>query len=144
MVKLCAAEVTLRDWVPKVIEPGFSVANGPRPVPVRGIEPDKLDAAVTFRFAFRGPTVLGSKVIEIVQLAPEVKVVPQVVVDETVNSAVSVVPMTMPVNEILPLFVRVAFCAALVVPRFCPAKVRPRAGASVAVAPSPIPETGIF
>jgi hypothetical protein len=143
MVKLCAAEATLRACVAKVIEPGFGVANGPKALPVKGIEPDKLAAAVTLRFAFRVPTVLGSKVREIVQVAPEVKVVPQVV-DDTANSDASVVPMTMLVNEILPLFVSVALCATLVVPRLWPAKVRPAAGVSVALAPNPVPETGIF
>lgn len=127
----------------KIIEPGFSVANAPKPVPVKGIEPDKLAAAVTLRFAFRVPTVLGSNVREIVQVAPEDKAVPQVV-DDTANSDGSIVPITMLVNEILPLFVSVAFSATLVVPRLWPAKVRPAAGASVALAPSPVPETGIF
>jgi len=143
MVKLCAAEVVLRVCVVKVSELGFSVAMGPRPVPVSGAEPDRFAAPVAFTLAFRAPTVLGLKVIDMVQFALDANVVPHVV-DEIANSAGSVVPMTTLVAEIFPLLVSVTFCAALVVPRFCPAKVRPATGVIVRVAPSPVPETGII
>src|SRR5271166_5863024 len=99
MVKLCAAEVVLRVCVVKVSELGFS-----------GAEPDRFAAPVAFTLAFRAPTVLGLKVIDMVQFALDANVVPHVV-DEIANSAGSVVPMTTLVAEIFPLLVSVTFCA---------------------------------
>jgi hypothetical protein len=72
------------------------------------------------RVPVRVPTAVGLKVTEMVQLAPALTEVPQVLVWEKSPLAV----MLEMVSEALPVLVRVTVCAALLVPSIWAAKVR--------------------
>ena len=76
--------------------------------------------SVTLNVPLRGPDAEGVKVTLILQLPPAANVVPQLLV--CAKSPLAEMPVM--VSGPVPLFVRVTVCAALVVPMFCPAKVR--------------------
>lgn len=82
----CAALLVPWVWLPKVSEVGVSVALGTGvavPVPVREAVCGEFDASsVTLSLPGSEPMLVGVNVTAMVQLAPAVSVVPQVVVAE--------------------------------------------------------------
>jgi len=79
-VTVCAELVVLTTWLPKAMAAGFSLTAGPfTPVPERlticGL-PSALSA--TDSAATRGRAAVGVKVMETVQLAPPLRLTPQV------------------------------------------------------------------
>ena len=96
--------------------------------------------------ALRAPAAVGLKVTLIEQLAPAATALPQVAVWEKSPAFVPVMPIPVMLKLALPVLVRVALCAALVVPVVCEANVRLEgerltagAGGGVVVPPPPPP-----
>ena len=83
------------------------------------------------------PAAVGLKVTEIVQLAPALTVVPQVLVWE--KSPLAVMPEM--VSEALPVLVRMTVCAVLVLPDIWAVKVR-EAGDKPTTGSVPVPVSG--
>ena len=100
---------------------------GAVPVPLRAIVCGEVEAlSVTVMDAESGPDVVGSKLAEMVQLVPTVRVAPQVVVSAKLEALAP--PSVMPVMfkgapPALPVSVRVSDWTALVVPTTCAGKV---------------------
>ncbi len=78
-VTVCAELVVLTAWLPKAMLVGLSEAVGPVPVPVRLTLCGLLDALpVTVSEADGEKATVGAKVTEMVQLAPTLRLAPQV------------------------------------------------------------------
>ena len=114
-----------------------AVTTGFAPVPLKATvcgEPPALSVIVSV--PERAPAAVGVKVIEIVQLAPIARLLPQVLISEK-SPETAIAPS---VSAAVPELVRITVCTALVVPIVCDGKVR-LVGESVAVgvAAKPVP-----
>ena len=114
-VTVLAALVVPTTWLPNDSEMAEKVAAGARPVPVRATTcglPVALSVMLTD--AVRAPAAVGVKMTLMVQLEPTATKVPQVLVWTKSPLLVPVrVRLVMP-RATLPVFMRVTFCAGLV------------------------------
>ena len=105
--------------------------------------PDKLTVcglpaalSLTLTAAVRAPFAVGLNLTLMVQLAPAFSELPQVLVCKKSPELVPVIPIEMPVMEVVPTLVNVTFLAGLVVPTVTVPKFR-LVGESLAVVPVP-------
>ena len=114
-------------------EPGARLK--PTPVPESVTKCGLADElSVTVRVPLRAPTPAGEKVTEIAQLDAAATIEPQLFVYPK-SPVMLIEPMA---TALLPLFVSVTFCPALIVPRTCEANVR-LLGETMVSGPVPVP-----
>lgn len=111
-------------WEPKDRLDELSCTDGETPVP----ESDTLSGlspalSVTFTVAVRLPVAVGAKLTEMVQLAPAPRLAGHVLVWVKSPGLVPLRAMLLIARAVLPVFVRVTPCAALVVPTSCEPKL---------------------
>jgi hypothetical protein len=119
-VTVCAALVVPTFWLANVSFAGTKLTAGATPVPLKGTLnwlPEILSVIVNS--PLRVPVAVGVKVTAMVQFAPGVKLVTQVLL-----CAKSPVTAMLGVKTELPLLVTLTLCAALVVPTSWSANVR--------------------
>jgi hypothetical protein len=137
---LCAALVVPMFWPANVKLATLKLAAGAVPVPVRLTDCWLLAMfpalSVIVNEAVRAPETVGVKVTLVVQFAPAARLTPQLFVSAKSPALAPVIPIELIERATPPLFVSVTPWRLLVVPVFCPAKVKL---ATVKLAPGTAP-----